>query len=1254
MPNVDYVGTVLEVLAGVSLLLGLVMAVSWGARRGSPGFGLWTISNLIVAACCLALAHDEHFYTSVVVVLVPSLMVFAATLRLEGLRRFRGRKRFDYRVLALPVVVLALMHYFWFVDRNDLARAALTAGSIALLFGAMAGVMIPRGRRDRDPFELLFGALFAVYGALLVGYAIFWSTSSHGLPLLHLSRANLAFAVLVILFEIAWVVILLTLGYWRETRILQAAGAAAESARQQLATMVDFLPDATFAIDIDRTVIGWNRAAEELTGVPAEQVLGKSYEEHGRPALTAYGETMLDIVLDPSREIPARYANARWEGDRLSAEIEPSFPANPNQGRHLWLTATVLRDRDGAVIGAVESLRDISSREQAERVIRQREQQFRSLFELNPDGILAIAPDGSIYDANPAACEMLGMTKEEICAAGPAGIIRWDSDSDERLPDRLLPGREMQEFRFVRKDKTTFPAECRSVAYCDTVGLPRAFVEFRDVSEQREDQRALRANEARLLEALAVAQVGNWEIDLAARSLWLSPEALRIHGIEGGPSYQPLDTTDASMYFEDPESVVTAMRKLAAEGGSFELEYEASRSHEEAPRRVRARGEAIRDENGVPVRIVGVMQDITELRQVEEALQLAQYSVDRVGDQIFWVRADGHIAYVSDSTCDQLGYAREELLGMTIFDVDPNAGADWDEAWKRAGQSGSYTHEAVHRTKDGRDIPVEVSTNHAFHNGEEHVFIFARDISRRKATEEGLRRTQVSVDRANDLVYWLNPEGRFVFVTDSTCRQLGYSREELLRKSIYDVDPTLSKDWQAGWESMKERGSLVHGAVHRTKDGRDIPVELSINYIRHDGQEYNLVFARDTSDRKRADDLLDLGHEKMRQGQTLEAIGQLAGGIAHDFNNLLTAIIGYGNLILANEEAQGLVSGEAEEIRAAAVRASALTHQILAFSRRQTLRPQVVTVNELVSGMRSRLQQVLGEDIDLVTQLPAAPSRVEIDVSQFEEVLTNLVANSRDAMPDGGRVVVEVRDVYLDEDYCRVYSDLEPGNYVLLSLADTGEGMSFETMDHVFEPFFTTKTPGSASGLGLSTVYGIVRQSGGYVNVYSEIGKGTTFKIYLPSVEGGPEPAAVGSRTVHLTSTAGSENVLVVEDEAPLRRLVARVLGSLGYKVFVAGSGPEALELLDDLERPPDLLLTDVVLPGGMLGNEVAAAFRRRIPDLAVLFVSGHARDAIVHSGHLDEGVEFLAKPFTPESLAAKVREVLDAHRREDPETHEL
>jgi two-component system cell cycle sensor histidine kinase/response regulator CckA len=1229
MSSIADLGNTLQVLAGVSLLLGATMAVYWGSRRGHPGFGLWTSCNILFAASCLLLADQGDFPNFVVIIAVPALLVFGTIMRLEGLRRFFGRRRFDYRTLALPVVAIVLLVVFEYGRKSDLARSEVIVIAFVLATGGMAAVFIAEGRRRRSRTYVANGILAVVSCLLTAGFGVYWATGAP-LPLLVLNRTNFSFFLLVVLFEIMWLLVFLALGMGRTTEMLEAAKTAAENSLRQLATVVAFLPDATFAIDSDRRVIAWNRTAEELTGVPASEVLGKAIDEVARAAFGHDDLTLLDLVLAPGVDVPARLVNAQRDGDLLSAEIEQEFPNKPGRERHLWATATLLRDHDGSAIGAIESLRDVSSREQAEQVVRQREQQYRSLFELSLDGILAIAPDGAI--------------QEELREAGHAGIVERGPDVEERLKSRSAAGHEVQEFTCIRKDRSTFPAACMSVSYFDISGFPRAFVVIRDISEQKNAQRVLRQSEARLLQAQALAHIGNCEIELVGRSLWFSPEALRILGLDPGVSYLPLDAIELMQLLEDPNEVQAAVEQVMMHGGHVDLQYQIKRGGDGAVRALRSRFEAVRDETGKPVRVLGVIHDITDLRQTEDALRLTQYSVDHSGDQIFWLDSRGNFAFVSDSTLEQLGYTREEFLSMTIAELDPTVSIEhWNEGWQNIKERGSWTHEGVHTTKGGDRIPVEVNANYIVHDGREYSFVYARDISERKLAEESLRRTQLSVDHATDQVFWTAPDGRFTFVGDSTCRQLGYSREELLHMSIFDVDHTLSRDWRSGWEVVRQRGSFTYEGVHRTKGGVDIPVEVNANYICHGGQEYNLVFARDISERKRTEELLEVSQEKLKQARMMEAIGQMAGGIANDFSNLLTAIMGYGNLILANKEVHGAVARDAEEIRAAAERASALTHQILAFSRKQPLAPEVVALDEVVTGMLPRIKELAGEGAEVVTLLQPQASYVKLDVRQFEQVLLNLAANSRDAMPQGGKIIIETRTIDLDEEYCRAYFDLQPGSYVLLSFADTGTGMTMETMGHVFEPFFTTRPGGVRSGLGLSVVYGIVHQSGGYVNVYSEIGKGSTFKIYLPTVAAPSRPPAV-EETIHRApqTVRGSETILVVEDEAPLRRLVARVLGGLGYQVFVAGSGPEALELLDDLERPPDLLLSDVVLPGGMQGNDVAAAFTARIPGLPVLYVSGHARNAIVHAGRLDEGVNFLAKPFTPDSLAAKVREVLD------------
>ncbi len=401
-----------------------------------------------------------------------------------------------------------------------------------------------------------------------------------------------------------------------------------------------------------------------------------------------------------------------------------------------------------------------------------------------------------------------------------------------------------------------------------------------------------------------------------------------------------------------------------------------------------------------------------------------------------------------------------------------------------------------------------------------------------------------------------------------------------------------------------------------------------------------LSSALDITERRRAEESLRTNEELLRQSQKMEAVGQLAGGMAHDFNNLLTAIIGYSDLVLASKEGLGeTLRSDVLEIKHAAERASSLTRQILAFSRRQALQPTVVSLNDVVRGLEPLLQRTLGEDIDLVTLADPVLATCEVDVNQFEQVVMNLALNARDAMPAGGQLTIETANVDLDQQYCRNHADAQPGQYVMVSVSDTGVGMDAHTKSRIFEPFFTTKPPGEGTGLGLSSVYGIVKQSGGSINVYSEPGLGTTFKVYLARASQPPPLAEPSASATPLS--CGEETILVVEDEESLRSLVARILGELGYTVLRAATAIEAMEIMKATDNPVDLLLTDVVLPGGMQGSDLARSLVKSWPDLPVIYMSGYTRDAIVHAGRLDEGVNYLEKPFTPDALAAKVREVL-------------
>jgi len=495
------------------------------------------------------------------------------------------------------------------------------------------------------------------------------------------------------------------------------------------------------------------------------------------------------------------------------------------------------------------------------------------------------------------------------------------------------------------------------------------------------------------------------------------------------------------------------------------------------------------------------------------------------------------------------------------------------------------------------------------------------------------------IEQAMDIIAVLDPEGALRYASPSVLPLLGYAPEDLVGLSIFalvhpdDVDETL-RVFSEG-VATGHGGRLLELRL-RHKDGTFRHLEAIGRYLLDDPLVKGVVInARDVTERR-------VLERQFLQVQKMEAVGRLAGGVAHDFNNLLTAILGYADLLLDGLPTLSPLRPDLEEIRNAANRAGALTRQLLAFSRKQVLEMRVLDLNELVADMDKMLRRLLGEDIDVLTRLDPALGAVRADAGQLEQVIVNLAVNARDAMPDGGPLTIETRNAELDDAYVREHVPVQPGRYVMLAVSDTGTGMSAETMSHVFEPFFTTKEAGKGTGLGLATVYGIVKQSGGYVWCYSERGAGTTFKVYLPRVDA---PVDQFPARAPLPRTPGSETILLVEDEAPLRALTRRLLERHGYTVLEAGSADAALAIAREHVGPIHLLLADVVLPGAS-GPTLAGELLSRRADLKVLFMSGYTEDAIVHRGVLAPNTAFINKPFSGENLAAKVRDVLDQGRQ--------
>ncbi len=529
---------------------------------------------------------------------------------------------------------------------------------------------------------------------------------------------------------------------------------------------------------------------------------------------------------------------------------------------------------------------------------------------------------------------------------------------------------------------------------------------------------------------------------------------------------------------------------------------------------------------------------------------------------------------------------------------------------------------------------------------DQEILVFASQhlgsaIARARKEEElseSVSRYRSLVQSAVYGIYRSSMEDCFLDVNPAMVTMLGYdSAAELLKIS-------LARELYADAEQRMqliaeyEKNDSIHNleVQWKRKDGHLITVRLSGRPIR-DAQDRITCFemiAEDVTERRALE-------YQLRQSQKMEAVGRLAGGVAHDFNNLLTVIKGYSELMLEELKEADPLYGEVTEIKKAADRAASLTRQLLAFSRQQVLAPKVLDLNFVMQNMDKLLRRLLGEDIQFISILDPDLGRTKADPGQIEQVLMNLAVNARDAMPAGGKLTIETRNVDLDENYCREHAGVIPGPYVMFAVSDSGNGMSEQVRSRIFEPFFTTKEVGKGTGLGLSTVYGIVRQSEGHIWVYSEIGIGSTFKVYLPRVDA---PADTALQSTSIPTYRGTETILLVEDEDGVRALIRQVLTKYGYRVLEARNGADAIQVSERSVEPIHMLLTDVVLEQ-MGGRKLAEHLSKSRTDMRVLYISGYADDAIVQHGVLAAGTEFLQKPFTTDALAKKVRQVLDSKR---------
>ncbi len=622
-----------------------------------------------------------------------------------------------------------------------------------------------------------------------------------------------------------------------------------------------------------------------------------------------------------------------------------------------------------------------------------------------------------------------------------------------------------------------------------------------------------------------------------------------------------------------------------------------------------------------------------------------------VNEAIFVHDLAGRIVLINARTCAMYGCTREEALRLSIadfsLDESPYGQREAIANIDRARAEGEYAFEWRSRRRDGSLFWTEVALRAFDLDGRPHVMASVRDIDARKHIEASLRASEERFAKifnatSTMLAFTERAQGRIIDVNEAWLAAAGARRQDVIGKTGTELGLWAdAADRGRILEALEERGHVREIEAELVMGGRTLPARISVEYIEMHGERYLLWELGDLSEHKRAERDQEHLRTQLLQSQKMESIGQLAGGIAHDFNNILSTILGFGDLVIRTLPAGSKEATYVAEIVRAGERASELTKQILAFSRKQVMQPRVVDPVEVLRGMEAMLRRLIGEHIALELALAPATSPIRVDVSHLEQAIMNLVVNARDAMPDGGTLTLETANVDFDGSYASTHADALIGPHVMIAVSDTGLGMDAATRARAFEPFFTTKGPARGTGLGLSTVYGIVKQSGGWVWLYSEPGRGTTFKLYFPrSGQSGDALEPLSDAAWSHVRPQVDTIVLMVEDDPQVRLLVATILGGAGYTVLVAGDPREALEMSGSYAGDIDLLLTDVVMPH-MSGRQLADKITAARPNTRVMYVSGYTENTIVHHGEVDEGVNFLSKPITSSRLLGMVARVL-------------
>ena len=1031
------------------------------------------------------------------------------------------------------------------------------------------------------------------------------------------------------------------------------ASAALQELQALYHSLVDQMPAGIFRKDRAGRYVFANPWFCQLRGLKADQIVGRTPDELVAVEAAAHSQTRPEI-LQLLRDGSKHHEEILRTGKPI--HVEEVYPAADGGKRYLHVVKSAVFGSDGQIVGTQGIQFDVTDRKQVEAELKHERDSLQTLLDNSPDNIYFKDTQSRFVKCSNTQARFFGMASpDELVGKTDFDFFR-EADARPRFEDEqeiIRTGRAMvakEEWEERKAGHITWESSTKMPWLDDTGKIIGIIGISRDITERKNADEAVRRSQEEFKDLFDNAPVGFHEVDVEGRLVRINNTELKMLGYSGeellGQFVWKISANEelsrqatlAKLKGEEPPSEGFERRFRRKDGSTFP---------------VWIKDRLLKRADGVITGIRAAIQDITESKQAADALarerQLLRTLVDVLPETFYVKDLDSRFLVANEVLAKQNGKATPaQLIGSSDADFFPPEVAAKFRAEELKVFAGEplIGHEDTLVFPDGQKHTM-LTVKLPFRDGQGRIcglVGIGHDITERKRAETALRDNEAFlntvIENIPHMIFVKDAKDlRFLKFNKAGQELLGYSLAELAGKNDHDsFTKELADHFTENDQKVlngKEVVDIPEESVQTRNKGERILHTKKIPIFDNAGQLlYLMGISEDITERRKLE-------ENLRQAQKMEGIGQLAGGVAHDFNNILAVIQLQTGLLKSGGNLSPAQSDLAEQIGAATQRAAALTRQLLLFSRKNVLKPSNLDLNQSIGDVAKMLRRTLGEQIQMQVKFAMQPQFIHADAGMMDQVLMNLAVNARDAMPKGGQLIIEISPVDFDESIHAQSIHARPGSFVCLSVSDTGCGMPPEILSHIFEPFFTTKDIGKGTGLGLATVFGIVQQHKGWINVYSEAGHGTTFRIYLPRLAG-----MTWQKTEPTTSPSvpgGNETILLVEDEAPLRILMRRTLGQLGYRVLEAVNGVEASELWKQNQGEVDLLLTDVVMPGGISGKDLAGRLLQENPRLKVIYASGYSADVAGKDSFLVEGVNFLTKPFEARKLAQIVRQKLDA-----------